>query len=63
VEGENIMVNTYQDPVCGMQVTPAAAAGKSEYKGRTYYFCSAECKQTFDKNPEKYIQQKQKSPS
>ncbi len=39
------------DPVCGMQVDPAKAAGKSEYKGTTYYFCSDHCKKTFDANP------------
>jgi YHS domain-containing protein len=39
------------DPVCGMQVDPAKAAGKSEYKGTTYYFCSDQCKKTFDANP------------
>lgn len=57
------MANTYEDPVCGMQVTAASAAGKSEYKGHTYYFCSTEHKQTFDKSPEKYTKQKQNSPS
>jgi YHS domain-containing protein len=56
------MANTYQDPVCGMQVAITAMTDKSEYQGHTYYFCSAECKQTFDKNPEKYTQQKQKNP-
>ena len=40
------------DPVCGMQVDPAKAAGKSEYKGKSYYFCSGHCKKTFDVNPE-----------
>ena len=30
----------------------AAAAGRtSEYKGTTYYFCSDDCKQKFDKEP------------
>ncbi|MCL5999591.1 MAG: YHS domain-containing protein [Chloroflexi bacterium] len=43
-----------KDPVCGMDVDPKTAAGKSEYKGQTYYFCSPGCKKTFDKNPEKY---------
>jgi Cu+-exporting ATPase len=58
------MMNIYEDPVCGMQVTFATAAGQSEYKGQTYYFCSADCKQTFDKNPEKYYtRQKQNSPA
>lgn len=43
------------DPVCGMQVDPKNAAGKSEYQGRTYYFCSLGCKQSFDKDPQKYL--------
>ena len=40
------------DPVCGMQVDPQKAAGKSQYKGKTYYFCSEGCKKKFDGNPE-----------
>ncbi len=43
-----------KDIVCEMMVEPEAAA-KSEYKGKTYYFCSKGCKAQFDKNPEKYI--------
>lgn len=50
------MANTVKDPVCGMDIDPATAAGKSEYKGQTYYFCSAGCKNSFDKDPEKYIE-------
>ena len=44
-----------KDPVCGMDVDPKTAAGKSEYKGQTYYFCSNGCKRAFDKEPEKYL--------
>lgn len=44
-----------KDPVCGMDVDENAAAGKSEYKGQTYYFCSPGCKRSFDKEPEKYV--------
>jgi YHS domain-containing protein len=40
------------DPACGMTIDPAKAAGKSEYKGTTYFFCSDHCKRTFDANPE-----------
>ena len=47
------------DPVCGMEVEEATAAAKSEYKGKTYYFCSSDCKRTFDQDPEKYIDQAQ----
>ena len=43
-----------KDPVCGMQVDENRAAGKSEYDGRTYYFCSASCKTKFDQNPKQY---------
>lgn len=43
------------DPVCGMEVDPAQAAGTSEYNGTTYYFCAPGCKKAFDKDPEQYI--------
>jgi YHS domain-containing protein len=46
-----------KDPVCGMDVDPKTAAGKSEYKGQIYYFCSLDCKQEFDADPEKFIGQ------
>lgn len=44
-----------KDPVCGMEVDEKEAAGKSEYKGETYYFCAPGCKKAFDENPEKYL--------
>ncbi len=43
------------DPVCGMEVRPEQAAGRSAYGGRTYYFCSPGCKQRFDRQPEGYV--------
>jgi len=43
-----------KDPVCGMQVDPTTAAGTSEYQGKTYVFCSAECKRKFDSNPQQH---------
>ena len=42
------------DPVCKMQVDESKAAGKSEYQGKTYYFCATVCKTKFDKEPQKY---------
>ena len=44
-----------KDPVCGMEVNPKSAAGKSDYQGKTYYFCSLGCKKEFDQSPEKYL--------
>jgi Cu+-exporting ATPase len=43
-----------KDPVCGMEVDEAKAAGSSTHSGKTYYFCSDGCKKGFDANPEKY---------
>jgi P-type Cu+ transporter len=49
------MAETLKDPVCGMELTYENAQARSEYNGQTYYFDSLECKETFDKNPEKYV--------
>jgi len=43
------------DPVCKMQVDESKAAGKSEYNGKTYYFCAVSCKARFDQDPQKYL--------
>lgn len=42
-------------PVMGTKIPDVKkAAGKSVYKGKTYYFCCGGCKPQFDKNPAKY---------
>ena len=44
------------DQVCKMQVDEVKApGGKSDYKGKTYYFCAPGCKRSFDKEPAKYV--------
>lgn len=50
-EKENV-----KDPVCSMTVDPKTAE-KSVYKGKTYYFCSKEDKDKFERSPEKYVKQ------
>jgi Cu+-exporting ATPase len=47
----------HTDPVCGMQVEAEKAAGQSEYKAQTYYFCNEGCKRRFDENPEDYVRE------
>ena len=42
------------DPVCGMSVDEADAPAEVEHKGTTYYFCSTDCREEFDANPEDY---------
>jgi len=48
-----------KDPVCGMDINPKPAAAKSEQGGQTYYFCSTDCKQKFDQNPQAYTAKKE----
>ena len=43
------------DPVCGMSVDTATAEYRSFHQQTAYYFCSAGCKQAFDKDPAKYL--------
>jgi Cu(I)/Ag(I) efflux system membrane fusion protein len=44
-----------RDPVCGMKVDPSGAGIlKSDFCGKTFYFCSDHCKGLFAKNPEQY---------
>ena len=44
-----------KDPICGMTVGVDAAKYKSEFDGKSFYFCCAGCKQTFDRQPDKYV--------
>ncbi len=44
------------DPVCGMDVDPKQASGKSDYQGQTFYFCSPNCVAQFDADPHRYAQ-------
>ena len=45
---------TVTDPVCGMQIEPAAAIAHV-HEGDTYYFCSEHCAQRFTESPAKYV--------
>jgi Cu+-exporting ATPase len=57
-DGGEMMKNTTtiaKDPVCSMDVDTATAAGRSEHAGQTYYFCGSKCKDKFDKDPHKYL--------
>jgi len=43
-----------KDPICGMMVNVSTAKHKSEFRGNSFYFCCAGCKQKFDNQPDKY---------
>ena len=42
------ILSTETDPICKMQVDKRKAEFTSEYKRKTYYFCSLFCKKKFD---------------
>ncbi|MCI0351320.1 MAG: YHS domain-containing protein [Acidobacteriales bacterium] len=44
------------DPVCGMEVNEQSSTNTSTYGGKTFHFCSEECKEKFDANPQQYTQ-------
>ena len=44
------------DPVCGMTVDPATAAGSYDYQGTSYYFCNPSCLTRFKADPESFLQ-------
>ncbi len=43
------------DPVCGMEVDDQTTQDRATYEGRTYYFCSADCRDEFQASPEDYL--------
>lgn len=43
-----------RDPVCGMEVDPHTAVS-TMHQGRTFYFCSASCRERFSKAPDDYM--------
>jgi len=43
-----------EDPVCGMMIDPATSQHQADREGKTYYFCSNECRAEFIKHPAKY---------
>ena len=51
------------DPVCGMRVDPAKAAGSVEHAGTRYYFCGRSCLEKFKAEPEKYLAPASAAPS
>jgi Cu+-exporting ATPase len=38
-----------------MDIEESQAAATSDYEGDRYYFCSEDCKQRFDSDPERYV--------
>ena len=53
--GQSPEIRTAVDPVCNMLVDPATAPVNADYGSKTYYFCNPGCKETFSRDPGKYV--------
>ena len=53
--GTELETRVALDPVCGMTVTIATASYTSDHGGQTFYFCSAQCQGSFQREPERYL--------
>ncbi len=45
------------DPMCGMQLESSQAAAQTIYQDQVYFFCSEECRRTFEENPKEFVGQ------
>lgn len=43
------------DPVCKMEFKIEKAVAQTEYRGKTYHFCTNACLRQFEENPDRYI--------
>lgn len=48
-------------PISHEEFTVTESSPKTEYKGKTYYFCCPGCDETFKKNPEAHLSGKSSS--
>ncbi|HVC35008.1 MAG TPA: YHS domain-containing protein [Chloroflexota bacterium] len=47
------------DPVCGMELSPSQAMRTVDHGGRTYSFCSEQCAEKFQADPDRYASPEQ----
>ena len=55
VAGETCHVCRYNNDLACVCVKVTEKTPRSEFEGRTYYFCSEDCRATFARNPKKYL--------
>jgi Cu+-exporting ATPase len=52
-----------KDPVCGMTIESATAAGgRVEYQSEEIYFCSDRCRRAFEAEPERFVAERHEPP-
>jgi len=52
---EEVAATAIEQTICPVMENPINKQYFTEYKGQKVYFCCPECKEKFEKEPEKYI--------
>ncbi|PIR79876.1 MAG: hypothetical protein COU25_03035 [Candidatus Levybacteria bacterium CG10_big_fil_rev_8_21_14_0_10_35_13] len=47
------------DPVCKMRLSPKTASFALSFNSGSYYFCASGCFEAFNRNPKKYLKEKE----
>jgi Cu+-exporting ATPase len=55
-------MNQVKDPVCGMMIDPDTAAARVTYESQEVYFCSDQCRRTFEADPERFEVERHEPP-
>ncbi|HEX2217288.1 MAG TPA: YHS domain-containing protein [Gemmatimonadales bacterium] len=56
-------MNEVKDPVCGMTIErETAAGGRVVYQEEEVYFCSDQCRRTFQAEPERFVPERHEPP-
>lgn len=51
-----------KDPVCGRTIDSSTAAGRATYESEEVYFCSDDCRRTFEAGPERFVPERHEPP-
>jgi YHS domain-containing protein len=52
---EQCFMDKTKDVVCGAEIDRDRAAGSFDYQGKTYHFCSEQCRDVFKGDPASFI--------
>ncbi len=52
-----------KDPVCGMDVDERFTQIQVGYLGKVHFFCSPACREVFERNPNRFLEQKEEHAS
>jgi Cu+-exporting ATPase len=52
---DDLEEDVFTDPVCGMRLGRSDVRAQAKYRGHPYFFCSTECREKFESQPEDFV--------